>query len=123
MAGAVVGGVIGFIAGLLFSSRKKKNGSSSLSVCGPTKLEFWTHSKGMRSIPVVTSPGDLTSVLLPRSRGGQISDDEFNIPGDQALVLVLENCTIYRWQGDVATGSWVQDPALSSEFQAFKETR
>lgn len=117
--GAIAGGVLGFIAGLALSGlkKKKKNGASALSVCGPTKAVNWLSSTGRHAI-ALTTQSDL-ALAMPQSRGGKIPDIEFP-PGDNDLILVQDTCMIFKWQGDAATGGWITDPVLTNELQAFQ---
>jgi len=115
--GAFLGGVIGFVAGLALSTRRKRKKAldSALSVCGPTKVGNWIQQRDGIPVLAVTSAGDL-SFALPKSRGGQIDDEEFPTT---TSILVQDTCSIFKWQGSAETGGWVPDPVATNDLRSF----
>ena len=110
----LLGGLFGFVVGTLVAGRKKK--TSKKLLCSISEASRWVNSRGLEGL-MLTSRADLQKAM-PESRGGDLPDEKF--PFDPTEIIVTQSdCTVFIWRGDVATGNWVEDPALTADLRSF----
>lgn len=111
--GAGVGLLVGFIVGNR-RGKKKAEDSDPLLQCGPNKVGEWSRARNITA-RLLTGKADLEQAK-PEAQGGVVPDNMFPT---SALIVVLEECNVYRWEGDAASGSWVFDQIRTDDLLSF----